>query len=75
LTYRGVNAVAEAWFGTLKRELVSRVRFATRADARRAVFAWINRYNHRRLHSSLGYTTPTQWEDQYRQTQRHDQAA
>lgn len=69
------NAVAEAWFGTLKRELVSRVRFATRADARRAIFGWINRYNHRRLHSSLGYQTPTQWEDQYRQRHGHDQAA
>lgn len=69
------NAVAEAWFGTLKRELVSRVRFNTRAEARRAIFAWINRYNQQRLHSSLGYTTPTQWEDQYRQTHRHDQAA
>jgi transposase InsO family protein len=69
------NALAEAWFGTLKRELVSRVRFATRADARRAIFGWINRYNHRRLHSSLGYQTPTQWEDQYRRSHRHDQAA
>jgi len=69
------NAVAEAWFGTLKRELVSRVRFATRADARRAIFAWINRYNQRRLHSSLNYMTPTQWEDQYRHTHGNDQAA
>jgi putative transposase len=62
------NAVAESWFATLKRELVSRTRFATRAEARRAIFAWINHYNQRRLHSSLGYQTPTQWEDQYRQT-------
>ena len=69
------NAVAEAWIGTLKRELVSRVRFDTRTDARRAIFGWINRYNHQRLHSSLGYQTPTQWEDQYRQTDTTDQAA
>lgn len=69
------NAIAEAWFGTLKRELVSRTRFATRAQARRAIFAWINQYNHRRLHSSLGYQTPTQWEDQYRQTKTQHQAA
>lgn len=68
------NAVAESWFATLKRELVSRVRFATRADARRAIFAWINHYNQRRLHSSLGYQTPTQWEDQYRQTGTHKAA-
>ncbi len=69
------NAVAEAWFGTLKRELVSRISFTTRAEARRAIFAWINRYNTRRLHSSLGYQTPIGWEDQYRQTKTHDQAA
>ena len=61
------NAVAEAAFSTLKRELVSRYRFATRADARRAIFAWINRYNHRRRHSTLEYLTPTQWEAQYHQ--------
>ena len=69
------NAVAESWFATLKRELVSRTRFATRAEARRAIFAWINHYNQRRLHSSLGYQTPTQWEDQYRHTTTQDQAA
>jgi len=41
---------------------------------RRAIFAWINRYNHRRLHSSLGYLPPVEWENQYRQPQA-DQAA
>lgn len=69
------NAVAEAFFGTLKRELVSRTRFGTRAQARQAIFGWINHYNQRRLHSSLGYQTPTQWEDQYRQSHGHEQAA
>jgi putative transposase len=63
------NAVAEAAWSSLKRELVSRYWFATRADARRAIFAWINRYNTRRRHSSLGYITPTEWETQYHQTQ------
>lgn len=46
-----------------------RYRFSTRADARRAIFAWINRYNHRRPHSSLGYLPPIEWENQYRQPQ------
>ena len=61
------NAVAEAFFGSLKRELVSRYRFADRHQARRAIFAWINRYNTARLHSSLGYLPPITWENQYRQ--------
>jgi transposase InsO family protein len=37
------NAVAEAFWSSLKREVVHRYRFATRAEARRAIFAWINR--------------------------------
>ena len=56
------NAVAESFWATLKRELVSRVRFATRADARRAITAWINHYNAVRLHSSLGNVAPIEWE-------------
>lgn len=68
------NAVAEAFWSSLKREVVHRYRFATRADARRAIFAWINRYNHQRLHSSLGYLPPIEWEQLYRQPQV-DQAA
>jgi len=68
------NAVAEAFFGSLKRELVDRYRFADRAAARRAVFVWINRYNTRRLHSSLNYQTPNGWETIYRQHQAHKAA-
>lgn len=59
------NAVAESFFSSLKRELVHRYRFADRASARRAIFASINRYNNRRLHSSLGYRSPIDWEHQY----------
>lgn len=63
------NSVAEAAWSSLKRELVARYRFPDRATARRAIFAWINRYNHRRLHSSLGYIPPIEWENNYRQPQ------
>jgi putative transposase len=46
------NSVAEAAWSSLKRELVHRYVFPDRASARRATFAWINRYNTRRR--SLG---------------------
>ena len=59
------NAVAESFWATLKRELVSRRRFATRPEARRAIIAWINHYNVRRLHSSIGNVTPIEWELRY----------
>jgi putative transposase len=68
------NAVAESFWSSLKRELVHRYRFADRASARRAIFTWINRYNQHRLHSSLGYKPPIEWEQLYRQ-HRDDQAA
>jgi len=67
------NSVAESFFSTLKRELVSQTRFATRDQARREIFAWIGRYNTQRIHSTLNYLTPTEWEDHYRQ--RLEQAA
>ena len=56
------NAVAGSFWATRKRELISRYRFATRAEARRAIIAWINRYNAVRLHSSLGNVAPIEWE-------------
>ena len=68
------NAVAEAAWSSLKRELVHRYRFATRADARRAIFAWINRYNSRRRHSTLGYIAPIAWEQQYRKPKANQAA-
>ncbi len=63
------NAVAEAFWSSLKRELVHRHRFCDRVSARRAIFAWINRYNQLRLHSSLGYVSPIEWENNYRRPQ------
>lgn len=46
--------------GPLRRR--QRMRFATRADARKAIIAWINHYNAVRLHSSLGNVPPIEWE-------------
>jgi len=58
------NAVAESFFATLKKELVHRFRFPTRAEARRVIVAWIEGwYNSRRMHSSIDYMTPIEKED------------
>jgi transposase InsO family protein len=57
------NAVAESFFATLKTELVHTRRFATRAEAREAIFDFIESfYNRRRRHSTLGYLSPIDFE-------------
>ena len=59
------NAVAESFFATLKKELVRNRAFDTRDDARAEVFEYIEVfYNRQRLHSSLGYLTPVEYEQQ-----------
>ena len=53
------NACIESWHSLLKKELVYVEPFDTRADARLAIFEYIEGwYNRRRLHSALGYRTP-----------------
>jgi len=53
------NAVAEAFFAGLKKELVHRTEFPTRHSAIRAVANYIEIfYNHQRPHQTIGYTTP-----------------
>lgn len=56
------NAAAESFNSTLEHELLSRQRFATKADARRAVARFIDAYNHRRRHSSCEMLPPVAYE-------------
>jgi len=61
------NAVAESFFSTLKNELIHHCDFASRGEARAAIFDYIELfYNRKRIHQSLGYRTPEQIEQQWR---------
>lgn len=61
------NAMAESFFATLEREVLNRRRFKTQAEAKMALFEWIEGwYNPHRRHSSLGYLSPINYE------RRHD---
>lgn len=56
------NAVIEAWHSTLEWELRREQHFATRAQARAQVAAWIEDYNTARRHSALGMRSPVAYE-------------
>lgn len=61
------NAVAESFFSTLKAELVAGEIYPTRAEARSAVFQYIESfYNRKRIHSSIGYCSPADYEARIR---------
>ncbi|MGI8633519.1 MAG: IS3 family transposase [Solirubrobacterales bacterium] len=57
------NAMAESFFASLKRELVDDAHYCTKQEARTAIFEWIMWYNRERLHSSLGYMPPEEFEE------------
>jgi putative transposase len=52
------SAAAESFFATIKTE-IGLDSWPDRTTARRDIESWIKIYNERRMHSSLGYTTPT----------------
>ena len=59
------NAFIESFWSSLKYETVYHRKFATRAEARTALFDYIESfYNRTRLHSSLGYVSPITFESQ-----------
>lgn len=64
------NALAESFWSSLKREVFEDTIFTTKKEARTAIFEWIMWYNSNRLHSSLGYQPPIEFE-----SERHQAAA
>ncbi len=64
------NAPTESFWGRRKTASVHGEKFATREQARQAVMDWIAFYNHRRLHSSLDYLSPMQFEQRWYVAQR-----
>lgn len=56
------NALAEAFFASLKREILPADGWSTIAQARLAVFGRLAFYNTHRRHSALGYLSPTEYE-------------
>lgn len=55
--------MAESFFASLEGELIERNSFQSKAQARMAVFTWIEGwYNPRRRHSGLGYLSPLNFE-------------
>jgi len=60
------NAVMESFFGTLKNEWVHHQKYKTRSQARTDIFSYIEGfYNTVRLHSTLGYLSPVEFEVKY----------
>jgi len=60
------NAMCESFFATLECELIERVSYTTRLEARLGVFDFVEGfYNPRRLHSALDYQSPVDYEKEY----------
>jgi transposase InsO family protein len=64
------NACAETLFGSLKVERLAGRCFATRREAREEALEWIHWYNHRRMHSTLNYLSPAQFEKQWQSSEQ-----
>lgn len=57
---------AESFFSNLKNELIYWYNFSTREEARAAIFDYIEVfYNRQRIHQTLNYETPEQFEERY----------
>lgn len=60
------NACIESFHGILKRELVYQTKYSTRLEARKSLFEYIEFfYNAKRIHSTIGYHTPNEFEQMF----------
>ena len=66
------NAPTESLWGRLKVGRLYGRRFASRREAMDEVMDWINFYNHKRLHSTLGYVSPMTFEQRWIAAQQQD---
>jgi transposase InsO family protein len=64
------NAVTETLFGSLKVERLHDMHFETRRQAQDEVIDWLAFYNRKRMHSTLGYTSPMAFEENWRRQQK-----
>nr|WP_250480011.1 IS3 family transposase [Caballeronia sp. ASUFL_F2_KS49] len=70
------DAMCESFFGTLEAEFRSREHFATHEQTRRRIFSFLEGwYNVRRLHSSIGYCSPLEFENLSAKTKPHHPAS
>ena len=70
------NAMAESFFASLECELINQCSWKTKKEASSAVFSWIESwYNPTRLHSSIGYVSPNDFEENYQKQQLKTQEA
>ena len=67
------NACSEALFGSLKVEWLDGQRFATIREAKDAVLEWLRWYDRSRMHSTLNYSSPAEYEQRW--TEKQTQAA
>lgn len=64
------NACVESFFASLKKEYLYKFVFHTKAEAINAVKFYIQFYNRKRMHSTLGYATPIEYEMAYKEAQQ-----
>lgn len=63
------NAMMESSIGLYKTELINRRSWYSRQEVETATAAWVNWFNNQRLHSSIGYCSPVEFEKEYYQNQ------
>ncbi|WP_062236778.1 IS3 family transposase [Fictibacillus sp. FJAT-27399] len=66
------NACAESFFPSMKKEYLHKFVFTTKAEAIAAVKVYVEFYNDKRMHSSLGYAIPNEYELAYKEAQNQD---